>query len=66
MTVYEYTWNEDDATHEVRLRADLGPNIGMNRREKGATATKGDVTTHVSIHTLHLDGFRELYRQFLR
>ena len=66
VTVYEYTWNEDDATHEVRLRADLGPNIGMNRREKGATATKGDVTTHVSIHTLHLDGFRELYRQFLR
>ena len=25
-----------------------------------------DVTTHISIHTLHLDGLRELYRHFLR
>ena len=25
-----------------------------------------EVTTHVSIHTLHLDGLRELYRHFLR
>ena len=27
---------------------------------------KMDVTTHVSIHTLHLDGLRELFRHFLR
>ena len=25
-----------------------------------------EITTHVSIHTLHLDGLRELYRHFLR
>ena len=25
-----------------------------------------EVTTHVAIHTLHLDGLRELYRHFLR
>ena len=25
-----------------------------------------EITTHVSIHTIHLDGLRELYRQFLR
>lgn len=27
---------------------------------------RGEKTTHVSIHTLHLDGYRELHRQFLR
>ena len=27
---------------------------------------KPEVTTHISIHTLHLDGLRELYRHFLR
>ena len=27
---------------------------------------KKELTTHVSIHTLHLDGLRELYRHFLR
>ncbi len=25
-----------------------------------------EVTTHISIHTIHLDGLRELYRHFLR
>lgn len=30
--------------------------------EKG----KREITTHLSIHTLHLDGLRELYRHFLR
>ena len=25
-----------------------------------------EITTHVSVHTLHLDGLRELYRHFLR
>ena len=25
-----------------------------------------EITTHVSIHTLHLDGLRELYRHFLK
>lgn len=31
-------------------------------RKTGARET----TTHVSIHTLHLDGLRELYRHFLK
>lgn len=31
-------------------------------RKTGAKET----TTHVSIHTLHLDGLRELYRHFLK
>ena len=25
-----------------------------------------EITTHVSIHTIHLDGLRELFRHFLR
>ena len=29
------------------------------------TGTK-EITTHCSVHTLHLDGLRELYRHFLR
>ena len=27
---------------------------------------KKEITTHIAIHTLHLDGLRELYRHFLR
>ena len=27
---------------------------------------KQEITTHVSIHTVHLDGLRELYRHWLR
>jgi len=27
---------------------------------------KREITTHVAIHTVHLDGLRELYRHFLR
>lgn len=27
---------------------------------------KKEITTHVSIHTMHLDGLRELHRHFLR
>lgn len=30
------------------------------------TKGKEEITTHVAIHTLHLDGLRELYRHFLR
>ncbi|XP_077967584.1 uncharacterized protein LOC144421905 [Styela clava] len=30
------------------------------------TSVRKEITTHVSIHTLHLDGLRELYRHFLR
>lgn len=36
------------------------PNSGSGKKT-GAKET----TTHVSIHTLHLDGLRELYRHFL-
>ena len=34
--------------------------------EERRKTTNREITTHVSIHTIHLDGLRELYRQFLR
>ena len=33
------------------------------RRQRKSTR---EITTHTSIHTLHLDGLRELFRHFLR
>ena len=38
-------------------------NEGLTRQEQD---NKREITTHVSIHVLHLDGLRELYRHFLR
>lgn len=29
-------------------------------------SSRKEITTHISVHTLHLDGLRELYRHFLR
>lgn len=46
----ESVWNENTLDEEERQKKD-------HYRE---------ITTHVSIHTIHLDGLRELYRQFLR
>ena len=37
-----------------------------NTHGSSAGEEKGEVTTYLSIHTLHLDGIRELYRHFLR
>jgi hypothetical protein len=52
--VYDYVWEE-----EQQVEDDDGnrPTGHQGRRE---------ITTHVSIHTIHLDGLRQLYRQFLR
>ena len=61
-TVYEYSWREEDESHQVTQSDDLETSL-KKKRLKGSGV---EVTTHVSIHTLHVDGFRELYRQFLR
>jgi hypothetical protein len=62
VTVYDYVWDEDEQQCHVTetrntLEADDGGRRGKSRKE---------TTTHVSIHTLFLDGLREHYRQFLR
>ena len=38
----------------------------LDEEEQKKKASRQEITTHVSIHTIHLDGLRELYRQFLR
>ncbi|XP_022101493.1 uncharacterized protein LOC110985071 [Acanthaster planci] len=53
VAVYDYIWEEEDVDEE---RLD-GEKQGKSKKE---------ITTHVSIHTLHLDGLRELHRHFLR
>ena len=38
----------------------------LDEEERKKKESHREITTHVSIHTIHLDGLRELYRQFLR
>ena len=38
----------------------------QNQSKRRRRHHKPEVTTHISIHTLHLDGLRELHRHFLR
>ena len=37
-----------------------------NGEKKEVKEGKKEITTHISIHTVHLDGLRELYRHYLR
>ncbi|XP_068706194.1 uncharacterized protein [Montipora foliosa] len=52
--VYDYIWEEEQIDE-----SDMG---ASDRKKTGHR----EITTHVSIHTIHLDGLRELYRHFLR
>ncbi|KAK6182267.1 hypothetical protein SNE40_009987 [Patella caerulea] len=58
IAVYDYIWEEDE------IEESIWDEQGIERVEK--KEGKKEITTHVSIHTLHLDGLRELYRHFLR
>ena len=37
-----------------------------SKKSKRKRASKTESIAHISIHTIHLDGLRELYRHFLR
>ncbi|KAK3743337.1 hypothetical protein QZH41_013912, partial [Actinostola sp. cb2023] len=52
--VYDYIWEEEQVDESEMYDA------------KQKKTGHREITTHVSIHTLHLDGLRELYRHFLR
>ena len=41
-------------------------NPGITSEARGRKTGAKEITTHVSLHTLHLDGLRELYRHFLK
>jgi len=54
VAVYDYIWEEEQIDE-----SDMG---ASDRKKTGHR----EITSHVSIHTIHLDGLRELYRHFLR
>ncbi|VDI72896.1 Hypothetical predicted protein [Mytilus galloprovincialis] len=56
--VYDYIWEEEDVEESI------WDEQGVEHRE--VKHGRKEITTHVSIHTIHLDGLRELYRHFLR
>ncbi|ESO86001.1 hypothetical protein LOTGIDRAFT_235599 [Lottia gigantea] len=58
VAVYDYIWEEEEVEESI------WDENGVEKLEK--KEGRKEVTTHVSIHTLHLDGLRELYRHFLR
>ncbi|WAR17496.1 hypothetical protein MAR_032090 [Mya arenaria] len=60
VAVFDYIWEEEEMEDNVWNECSL------EEDEQRRQSTKREITTHVSIHTIHLDGLRELYRQFLR
>ncbi|XP_074656241.1 uncharacterized protein LOC141909627 [Tubulanus polymorphus] len=58
VAIYDYIWEEDEMIDSVWDNESVTSSEQRN--------TKQETTTHVSIHTIHLDGLRELYRHFLR
>lgn len=52
-----------DSENFISLQLDEALWDSKNKRQRTNTR---EITTHTSIHTLHLDGLRELYRHFLR
>ncbi|KAL4218371.1 Orofacial cleft 1 candidate [Mactra antiquata] len=60
VAVFDYVWEEENMEDNVWNECTLEEDE-LRRQE-----TVKEITTHVSIHTIHLDGLRELYRQFLR
>ncbi|XP_030829615.1 uncharacterized protein LOC582863 isoform X1 [Strongylocentrotus purpuratus] len=57
VAVYDYIWEEEDEEDNLEERP------GKDSEKQDG---KREITTHVSVHTLHLDGLRELFRHFLR
>ncbi|MCB4784478.1 MAG: hypothetical protein LGB69_07835, partial [Sulfurovum sp.] len=43
-----------------------GGEVSEHERQGVKERLRKEITTHVSIHTLHLDGLRDLHRHFLR
>ena len=56
--MYDYIW-EEETLEETVWDENFEDKTVLKEGNK-------EVTTHVSVHTVHLDGLRELYRHFLR
>lgn len=65
VAVYDYIWEEEELDEDVWDTAH-GREADSEERAEVKEHLRKEVTTHVSVHTLHLDGLRELHRHFLR
>jgi len=64
VAIYDFVYEEDA---ESAVKGATGKSLRRRRQRRSKQrAENAEVTTHISIHTLHLDGLREVYRQFLR
>ncbi|XP_034615450.1 orofacial cleft 1 candidate gene 1 protein [Trachemys scripta elegans] len=61
VAVYDYIWKDNTSKSGVSSY-DLQHQDEISECE----AHSGEITVHVSIYTVHLSGFQDLYRQFLR
>ncbi|KAG7488614.1 hypothetical protein MATL_G00036700 [Megalops atlanticus] len=61
VAVYDYIWTEDPSAGCAISSCDPQHSTGPS----GAAPSR-EISTHVSVYTLHLNGQRELYRHFLR
>lgn len=61
MVVYEYFWEDHAKQPQISCR-------GVHTQDENVkfAGNSRDVTIHVMIYTVHLGGFQELYRHFLR
>lgn len=55
VAVYDYIWAEEEEEEN-----------GYDGNDQETKPSREEVTTHVSIHTLHLDGLKEMHRHFLK
>ncbi|KAM4687789.1 uncharacterized protein O3C94_006237 [Discoglossus pictus] len=62
VTVYDYIWKKDTNSKGSVSASDIQH---QDDSTSFADSSK-DITTHVLIYTIHLSGFREIFRQFLR
>ncbi|KAL8561388.1 hypothetical protein ACOMHN_063315 [Nucella lapillus] len=65
VAIYDYVWEEEELDEDVWDTAH-GEEVNDEERDRVKKRLRKEVTTHVSIHSLHLDGLRDLHRHFLR
>ncbi|KAK7489378.1 hypothetical protein BaRGS_00019322 [Batillaria attramentaria] len=65
VAIYDYIWEEEELDEDIWDTAH-GGEVSEEERQTVRERLRREVTTHVSIHTIHLDGLRELHRHFLR
>ncbi|XP_075128079.1 uncharacterized protein LOC142201153 [Leptodactylus fuscus] len=62
MAVYDYIWKKET----IKAFSTLDSQHLEHYSVKDEEDSSKDITTHIMIYTIHLRGYRDLYRQFLR